>query len=499
MAANVFAQSEPPQQQHVFAQSEPPVISVLVGDSVGAPINSGQNSENSNGSGGGLKQVWGKPLNGNGNSGAAAAAAAAAAAPVVDVSPVMDTHSWPALSKAPPKSASSDSLSEGSLPASQGSGMGSISSSKQVLANTSSPNSNMNHVTNTRQRSIKRGTNNGGFIQPSSPQPQAPAVEVPPGKPGNTTGESSSHKEGGPKGGFGNDHEPQRSNSFNRRGGSGQHPRGDASYHHSYGGRRDQDRGNQDWNRTQQSYGNRDNYMQQQRGAHRGYARGPHASPFIAPQPVPVRPFPSHMVFPTDVPQPVFYVQSPESLRGVVPIMPQVAAHPMYYPPFPDPQLHVKIMNQIEYYFSNENLVKDTFLRQNMDEQGWVPIKLIAGFKKVLNLTDNILLILNAVQASTVVEVQNDKIRKRNEWMKWIMPPGPFSPVSSPQARAKSGHDMLTGHFQGVSLDEKLVHGHTEMFKKSLSGELSSQLQQSGGEGDVKTGFERNSSAGSLK
>lgn len=119
-----------------------------------------------------------------------------------------------------------------------------------------------------------------------------------------------------------------------------------------------------------------------------------------------------------DVPQPVFYVQSPESLRGVVPIMPQVAAHPMYYPPFPDPQLHVKIMNQIEYYFryfiaffyfldlllacdilvllgtkqlfnfkfcfcSNENLVKDTFLRQNMDEQGWVPIKLIAGFKKV--------------------------------------------------------------------------------------------------------------------
>lgn len=52
-----------------------------------------------------------------------------------------------------------------------------------------------------------------------------------------------------------------------------------------------------------------------------------------------------------DVPQPVFYVQSPESLRGVVPIMPQVAAHPMYYPPIPDPQLHVKIMNQIEYYF----------------------------------------------------------------------------------------------------------------------------------------------------
>lgn len=114
MAANVFAQSEPPQQpQHVFAQSEPPVISVLVGadsDSVGAPISSGQNSDNT--SGGGVKQVWGKPLNGNGNTGAVTAAAAA-----VDVSPVMDTHSWPALSKAPPKSASTDSLL--SEPASQ--------------------------------------------------------------------------------------------------------------------------------------------------------------------------------------------------------------------------------------------------------------------------------------------------------------------------------------------------------------------------------------------
>ncbi|KAL1825014.1 hypothetical protein ACET3Z_011792 [Daucus carota] len=474
-------------------EEAPPVISVVIGGESG-------NQDNSNA--GGLKQVWGKPVNVNGSSGGAAVLSAAVA--TVDVSSraseapaagvVMDTHSWPALSKAPPKSASSDSV-----PTSHsGSGMGSISSSKQVIGNTSSPNSNVNHVTNTRQRSIKRGTNNGGFIQPSSPQPQAPAVEVLPGKPGITTGESSSHKEGGPKGGFGNDHQPQRSNSFNRRGGGGQHLRGDASYHHSSGGRRDQDRGNQDWNHTQQSYGSRDNYMQQQRGAHRGYPRGPHASPFIAPQPLPVRPYPNHMVFPTDVPQPVFYVQSPESLRGVVPIMPQVAAHPMYYPPIPDPQLHVKIMNQIEYYFSNENLVKDTFLRRNMDEQGWVPIKLIAGFKKVMNLTDNILLILNAVQASTVVEVQNDRIRKRNEWMKWIMPPGPFSPVSSPQARAKSGHDMLTGQFQGVTLDERSVHGHTDMFKKSLSGEFSSQLQHSGGEGDVHSDFEHKSSAGSL-
>lgn len=34
-------------------------------------------------------------------------------------------------------------------------------------------------------------------------------------------------------------------------------------------------------------------------------------------------------------------------------------------------------------YCSNENLIRDTYLRRNMDEQGWVPINLIAGFTKV--------------------------------------------------------------------------------------------------------------------
>ncbi|CAI8591808.1 unnamed protein product [Vicia faba] len=51
-----------------------------------------------------------------------------------------------------------------------------------------------------------------------------------------------------------------------------------------------------------------------------------------------------------------------------------------------------------------------------MDDQGWVPIKLIAGFKKVLLLTDNIQLIMDAVRTSPVVEVQGDKIR-RNNWI----------------------------------------------------------------------------------
>ena len=37
-------------------------------------------------------------------------------------------------------------------------------------------------------------------------------------------------------------------------------------------------------------------------------------------------------------------------------------------------------------FCSDANLVKDKFLRSNMDDQGWVPISLIAGFPRVSSL-----------------------------------------------------------------------------------------------------------------
>ncbi|PPR92383.1 hypothetical protein GOBAR_AA28292 [Gossypium barbadense] len=102
-------------------------------------------------------------------------------------------------------------------------------------------------------------------------------------------------------------------------------------------------------------------------------------------------------------------------------------------------------------YLHNENLIKDTYLRQNMDDQGWVPIKLIAGFKKVSLLTDNIQLITDALQSSTVVEVQGDQVRKRIDWMRWIMPPSVHFPT-------KSGQDTLAARVQNISLDQKAAN-----------------------------------------
>ncbi|XP_062205175.1 la-related protein 1B-like [Phragmites australis] len=66
-----------------------------------------------------------------------------------------------------------------------------------------------------------------------------------------------------------------------------------------------------------------------------------------------------------------------------------------------------EICKQIEYYFSVNNLIKDTHLREHMDEEGWVPLTLVASFPLIRVKTKNMELILDAISASTEVEVQN--------------------------------------------------------------------------------------------
>nr|XP_008110243.1 PREDICTED: la-related protein 1B isoform X1 [Anolis carolinensis] len=84
------------------------------------------------------------------------------------------------------------------------------------------------------------------------------------------------------------------------------------------------------------------------------------------------------------------------------------------------------IKRQIEYYFSVENLERDFFLRRKMDEQGFLPISLIASFHRVQALTTNVNLILEALKDSTEVEIVDHKMRKRMEPEKWPIP-GPSS------------------------------------------------------------------------
>ncbi|KAL8240392.1 hypothetical protein R6Q59_013747 [Mikania micrantha] len=326
------------------------------------------------------------------------------------VGPIMGAAYWPAVgesTKAAYKSSSSESLqtlsSEPLLPALLVIGNSSSSSHKPESENlVSTPN----HVTNSGQSSMRHAgrvsdvysSPNRGVSQRSPKSQESKAELSPPSSSGKPATVLSSY----PK-----DHTYNQS----PRGGIGSQPNGGmptrsgGSYRPSYGGKLNQGRGrgNQQWNQHRNF--NRDTNMQPHRGGyHRsGYIRpSVHKSiPFNYPQMLlPVPPFGNNALYPGS---------APPMVRG-----------PLYYPV--QDHLHVKIRNQIDYYFSNDNLVKDTYLRQHMDKQGWVPVNLIAGFNKVSSLTDNVMLILDVMQKSTVVEVQGDKMRRQNDWMRWLMP-----------------------------------------------------------------------------
>ncbi|KAH0896113.1 hypothetical protein HID58_045681 [Brassica napus] len=132
-------------------------------------------------------------------------------------------------------------------------------------------------------------------------------------------------------------------------------------------------------------------------------------------------------------PGPVYYLPGPPpgAIRG----------YPPRFGPYPGNQgpqalspeqldLKDRVIKQIEYYFRqvmrlhlcifDENLQNDQYLISLMDEQGWVPIKIIADFKRVKMMTMDVEFIVYALRFSTSVEVQGDKIRKRDEWSKWV-------------------------------------------------------------------------------
>lgn len=70
-------------------------------------------------------------------------------------------------------------------------------------------------------------------------------------------------------------------------------------------------------------------------------------------------------------------------------------------------ELSQKIVTQVEYYFSDENLVKDSFLVQRIhrDKRGYVDLKLIVSFKKMKKLTHDINVVATALRSSKKLEV----------------------------------------------------------------------------------------------
>lgn len=83
----------------------------------------------------------------------------------------------------------------------------------------------------------------------------------------------------------------------------------------------------------------------------------------------------------------------------------------------PDDELRDKIIKQVEFYFSDANILKDAFLLKHVrrNKQGYVSIKLITSFKKMKSLTKDYRVVAYSLQQSELLEVNEEgkKVRRK--------------------------------------------------------------------------------------
>lgn len=80
-----------------------------------------------------------------------------------------------------------------------------------------------------------------------------------------------------------------------------------------------------------------------------------------------------------------------------------------------EPELRERIMKQVEWYFSDENLLKDSFLMKhiNRNKQGYVSLKLVASLRKVKTLTKDWQAVLVSVRDSSLLALNDEETKIR--------------------------------------------------------------------------------------
>lgn len=362
------------------------------------------------------KPAWKKPLD--------------SSTGVGDSGPVMGAVAWPALGDARGSKLSETLKTSPTIDGSSNQGsVAATSWSKSGGNGNNSPSANKQR-TAAKRMSAANGTAPVQTISSSMPPPAAEnsksQVSMPhvldPDQAGKASGEVGGK---GPSVTGGNNEHNQASN--HRGDGTG-------SFSHNNANRRnmgrEQGRGSHGWHPHNKGFGNgRDMGMpfQQQRVGPRNLPRPP--SLFYNPN----AGFFTAAGFQNAGPG-MYYLPAaaPDPMRGGPPFFGPPGPPPGVMLAGPDPaSLRSMLVKQIEYYFSIENLCRDIYLRSNMDEQGFIHVSVIANFNRVKMLTPNPGLILDALRNSAAVEVQGDKLRKRDDWAKWLLPPSHYGPSTS--------------------------------------------------------------------
>ncbi|KAI8105759.1 hypothetical protein M9434_000341 [Picochlorum sp. BPE23] len=118
------------------------------------------------------------------------------------------------------------------------------------------------------------------------------------------------------------------------------------------------------------------------------------------------------------------------------------------------------VRNQIDYYFSPQNLAKDLFLRSKMDAHGWVELAIIAAFNRVRMLTPDLTIIYSALSSSSVVELSDDGmfLRARDGYEQWVLDESQRDPnIKSPEPPAVDSKASTSDKNKKSALVKNLV------------------------------------------
>ncbi|KAJ8977888.1 hypothetical protein NQ317_010083 [Molorchus minor] len=102
-----------------------------------------------------------------------------------------------------------------------------------------------------------------------------------------------------------------------------------------------------------------------------------------------------------------------EGAEGPSPVPPSAPQDNASQSAYPLPQLKQMLSQQLEYYFSRENLANDTYLLSQMDNDQYVPIWTVANFNQVKKLTKDIKLITEVLRESPNVQVDEEGVKVR--------------------------------------------------------------------------------------
>ncbi|NXA04464.1 LARP6 protein, partial [Sapayoa aenigma] len=125
----------------------------------------------------------------------------------------------------------------------------------------------------------------------------------------------------------------------------------------------------------------------------------------------------------------------------------------------PENDLIQKLIAQIEYYFSDENLEKDAFLLKHVrrNKMGYVSVKLLTSFKKVKHLTRDWRTTAYALRYSDTLELNEDNKKVRRNT------PVPLFPSENVPTRMLLVYDIhMISELQAQKINKQEENGHLQ-------------------------------------